>query len=144
MPIREYKCPECQTLTEKLVMSKAEIENPPKRWKCGRCGAFADLQMFPSSISLGLSTFSESPIDVQIGRDAEVRWRDIHDRQEARNKVRREAGDNGIVEVRKGEFKPMEEGRKAVLREVEQAMPTPKKMESGAEASKAWLPSAEA
>lgn len=143
MAIREYKCPACQALTEKLLLTKVENDNPPAKWKCGKCGAFAELQMFPSSISLGRSGFSEAPIDIQIGRDADARWRDINDRQEKRNQVRREAGGNGVVEVKKGEFKPLSPDRKEVLSEVSKAVPTPSRMASGSDVSKAWLGSAD-
>jgi ribosomal protein S27AE len=143
MAIREYKCPDCSALTEKLLMSKADNDNPPQKWKCGKCGAFAELQMLPSSISLGRSSFSEAPIDIQVGKDADIRWRDINDRQAKRNQVRAEAGGNGIVEVRKGEFKPISDDRRAVLADVERAVPKADRLPSGQEVSKSWLGSAD-
>ena len=140
MAIREYKCVKCGALTERLLMSKAENDNPPATTRCDRCKELAELRQFPSSISIARSGMSNAPIDIEIGRDASARWADIHARQEARNKVRQEAGGNAVVEVRKNEFVPMPAERKDLNKSVTAALPSRSEaVPTGKSASKSWL-----
>jgi hypothetical protein len=65
----------------------------------------------PSRVSLGRSTFSEAPLDVVIGKDAERKWESIHAQQEVRDKVRKETGSVGLTRTKDG-YVPISEETK--------------------------------
>lgn len=82
MPLIEYKCSNCNLLVEKLLYEAA-----PDFIKCERCSREAEKLQIPTSISLVRSEMDNSPIDNAIGREADKRWEDIHNRQDIRNPV---------------------------------------------------------
>lgn len=49
-------------------------------------------------------SMNHQSIDVAIGRDAEARWKTLHERKAVRDKIRRESGKPGITAVGKNEF----------------------------------------
>jgi phage FluMu protein Com len=121
MPIREYKCSSCNLLTEDIIASSLEV---PATKTCPRCKSVANFLFMPTSVSLGLSSFSEAPIDTMIGKDADRRWEDIHKRQEIRDKVRRESGSVGLTMVGRNEFAPISEEVKATRTELNGILPS--------------------
>jgi hypothetical protein len=52
------------------------------------------------------------PVDNFIGRDAERRWDDIHQRQATRDKVRQESGQVGLTMVGRNDFQPLSSEKK--------------------------------
>ena len=118
MAIREYKCPDCGLLTERIIQASQEI---PLVMDCPRCKGEAKFLEIPTGFSLGTSNFSNAPIDIVIGKDSERKWDNIHKRQEIRDKVRKESGVMGLSANNQGEFKPvspMAQGLRAELNEI--------------------------
>jgi hypothetical protein len=107
MAIREYKC-SCGVLTEKIIMGSNDI---PEVIACSKCGLDAQFMSMPSSVALGRSTFSEAPLDVVIGKDADRKWDSIHTQQEVRDKVRKETGSVGLTRTKDG-YAPISEETK--------------------------------
>jgi len=108
MALREYKC-ECGVLTEKVILGSKEV---PMSISCSKCGGVAVFMPMPSSVSLGRSTFSEAPLDIMIGKDANRKWESIHAQQEVRDKVRKETGSVGLTMTKEG-YAPISEETKA-------------------------------
>lgn len=121
MAIREYKCKDCNLITEKIIAASQEIS---KSISCPKCKGESLFLEMPTSISLGRSTFSEAPIDTIIGKDADRRWEDIHKRQEVRDKVRKDSGSVGLSMVGRNEFAPIAEEVKVARTELNDILPT--------------------
>ena len=117
MAIREYKC-SCGVLTEKIIMGSKDI---PEVIPCSKCGQDAEFMSMPSSVSLGRSTFSEAPLDVVIGKDAERKWENIHSQQEVRDKVRKETGSVGLTRTKDG-YVPISEETKVKRTELNEVL----------------------
>ena len=79
MPIYEFRCESCGYEFEELRTNKETDESAP----CKKCGKQAEkkLSRFSSVIAGGTST---EPIDMTIGREANQRWQQYHDRQSQR------------------------------------------------------------
>ena len=101
-----YKC-ECGFVTEHIQSMKDEL---PETVKCQKCGKDSKIAVL-SAPALGLSSMSNAPIDAIVGRDAETRWADINRRQELRNKVRQESGEQAVRMTGRNEFAPIKGGR---------------------------------
>ncbi len=119
--IYKFRCDDsdCGVVEEK-VMTIADFE---KLWdaspvvgkvfgKCPKCGGRSEQQMdgAPAVMTSGMS---QAPLDVVIGRDAEKRWKNINQRQDKRDKVRREAGKTGLTQTGYNEFQPLSDEKKA-------------------------------
>lgn len=118
MAIREYKCTsaDCNAVTEKVVMGE-----PDKTTRCPRCGTVAELKVY-STVNVARAGESNAPIDIIIGKDAEMRWNDIHSRQEIRDNVREQSGTVGLTSVGRNEFAPISSEHKALRTEVTAAV----------------------
>lgn len=103
MPLFEYTC-SCGVRHEHLVLPPNQ---PPATHPCPRCKEPAQKRDFPTSIALARSGMDNAPLDNYIGKDAERRWEDIHQRQEVRNKVRKETGSAGLTMVGRNDFQPL-------------------------------------
>jgi len=103
MAIREYKCP-CGVITERLIPLSKAIELSVL---CPKCGDTAIFLPIPTGISLARSSFSEAPIDVMVGKDAERRWNSIHAGQESRDKIRKSTGSVGLTMAGDGSYTPV-------------------------------------
>lgn len=122
MPLREYLCPSCGLLDERLINGE-----PPESVACRRCKTSADLKRIPSSIALARSTMDNAPVDNLIGRDAEVKWGLLNQRQKQRDKVRVETASQGISATAIGvtgpeAYKPVTPEQKTTRTEVSQAI----------------------
>jgi len=118
MAIREYKCQDCNLITEKIINASQEIK---ESISCPKCKGNASYLEIPTSISLGVSSFSQAPLDNIIGKDSERRWENIHRRQEIRDKVRKESGSVGISMVGRDQFAPLtieDKERRSELNEI--------------------------
>lgn len=135
MPIREYKCNECNLVAEEIILGIEE----PQAIECKRCGAEAAKLDMPTSVALMRSSMDNSPIDNAIGKDAEKRWEAIHERQETRDKIRKETGSVGLTRISKDEYKPISEENTKLRTDLHQNLIDPPKLESGKETSKEWL-----
>jgi hypothetical protein len=80
-----------------------------------------------------------APIDNIIGKDADARWSDIHERQQIRNTARTQTGSAGLTEVGKNEFAPISEKSKETRTEVTASLKQAPKLDSGTDSSKSWL-----
>ena len=49
---------------------------------------------------------SNPSFDVVVGADAEKRWKNVYERQETRNKVRKDTGEKALRAVGRDEYKP--------------------------------------
>lgn len=103
MPIFEYKC-DCKLVHEHIALS---AQNTPDTHTCPRCGAQAKKRDFPSSISLNRSDMDNPTMDLAVGKSATERWDTIHKRDEVKDKVRQESGQQGVTLVAPGEFAPI-------------------------------------
>jgi putative FmdB family regulatory protein len=118
MPIREFKCDVCDAVTEQILNMSDDI---PERIKCRRCGSPAKLKKF-SIFAVAREGSDNAPMDIAIGRDARARWDDIYRRQEARDKVRRDNGQVGLVATGRNEFAPIAPEQKQLRTEVHEAL----------------------
>lgn len=118
MAIREYKCPSCSLMTEKLIPTS---DTPPPTTKCPRCGAEAEFKPI-SQTRLLTSNFQERTVDVEIGHDAATRWADISERQAKRDKVRQQTGQVGLSMVGRNDFAPLPESGKITRTGVNEAL----------------------
>lgn len=78
MPLYEYKCGSCGLRFEELT-GRTGSETAP----CKSCGQVAERQMSRFSSSVANGSTKES-VDMTIGRDANDRWQQIHDRRDKR------------------------------------------------------------
>ena len=79
MALYEYRCEECSLLFEELKSSKEESQI----CKCVSCGGRANRLMsaFAPVVAGGSSV---EPVDMTVGRKANERWQQYHDRQSKR------------------------------------------------------------
>ena len=119
MAIREYKCPSCGLMMERILPIS---DTPPSIAKCKRCGTDAEFQAIPSSFGLLTENFSEQKVDIAIGKDANRRWQDLNDRQALRDKVRRDSGQAGLSMVGRNEFAPLPEAERVARTEGSEAV----------------------
>jgi putative FmdB family regulatory protein len=139
MPIFEYSCKECNVLIEKIYPS---LEKSAEVLNCPRCGETrANRLSIPTSVSLSRSSMDNSPIDNVIGKDADARWQDIHNRQASRDVVRKETGSVGLSELSRGEFAPVTKENLETRVEVSKSLEDGQKIKPGKEASRSWLSS---
>lgn len=116
MPIREFKCDSCQTLTEKICLTAEE--NALTEIRCPRCGSKAALKEFPSRIAVSREGSPNAPVDIIIGADANRRWSDIKEKQAIRNKVRVDTNTPGLTKVGPTEYVPISDQQKLLRTEV--------------------------
>ena len=95
--------------------SETEVQFPenaqPEEFACVNCEKMAKIKMqAPSLMHSGSSTKGAS-VDVIIGRDSERRWEKIHERTDARNKIRKEAGTAALTATDRNEYKPIVGGQ---------------------------------
>ena len=120
MAIREYKCNDCNLITEEIILGAKPVA---PTIICPKCKGEAQFLAIPTGFSLGVSSFSEAPIDNIIGKDADRRWEDIYKRQEIRDKVRKETGSVGLSMVGRNEFAPLAEEVKIARTELNEVIP---------------------
>jgi predicted nucleic acid-binding Zn ribbon protein len=105
MAIYEYKCEGeggCGAVTELVQPMSA---SKPSTIPCKFCHTPAWPKL--SVPGIGTNGLSNAPIDAVVGRESEARWSSINERQNKRNKVRREAGKQGLVATGYNEFTPI-------------------------------------
>lgn len=121
MAIREYKCPKCELKVEKILPISV---TPWPTMPCPRvgCDGTAEFLTIPTSFNLGTENFSEKKVDVAIGKDANRRWEDLHNRQSLRDKVRQQSGQAGLSMVGRNEFVPLPETEKVARTEAAEAV----------------------
>ena len=119
MPIREYKCPDCGLLSEKVYLGT----DYPKTAECPRCHATAEARNFPSSIALARSGMDNAPLDNLIGKDAESRWSGLSERQAQRDTIRVAEQVQGLTAVGAG-YKGISPDKKSLRTEVTRAVET--------------------
>lgn len=97
-----YKCKDadCGFVTEHIQSMKDPL---PDTIKCQKCGKDSEIAILTAP-AVATSGMSNAPIDVVVGRDASARWADIAHRQELRNKVRRESGQEAVRMVGRNKF----------------------------------------
>lgn len=81
----------------------------PNTRDCFHCGKTMKKGVKPGSFSIihGDSMSKGATIDVVIGRDAERRWGNIHDRKSKRDKIREESGTQALSAIGVNEYKPL-------------------------------------
>lgn len=121
MAIREYKCPECGVMVEKILPTST---TPNPTIPCPRCGKDANFLSIPTSIGILTDNFQEQKVDIAIGKDADRRWQDISDRQQIRDRVRQQSGSLGLSMVGRNEFVPLPEGERVARTEGSAAVST--------------------
>ena len=123
-------------------MEKIYLSAGPDTVPCERCDSEAK-RIFPTSISLMRSEMDNSPIDNAIGKDADKRWENIHNRQELRASVRQKTGKSGLTEVSKNNFVPISEDKVKTRTGIKELLADPPKMKSGSSETKKWLSNAD-
>ena len=100
-----FRCSDCGAVLEVLMpMGSATFEDRPCPVKgCGgACG-----HRLAGAPAVSTSNMSNPSLDVVIGADAEKRWKNIHSRQEVRDKVRKAAGEEALKAVGRNEYRPL-------------------------------------
>lgn len=118
MPLFEYKCSSCGLVGELYVPTGRTI---PEKTACTRCHQDA-IKKEVSTFSLQRSGMDNPPLDNLIGKDAEVRWNDIHHRQEIRDKVRKESGEVGLSMTGRNTFEPLKVEQKKLRTSLHEAV----------------------
>src|SRR5271157_1193985 len=98
--IYEFRCITCLLILEHLC----PMGEQPSYKKCPKCGKRCEQVIHALAVMTGNT--SQPSLDVVIGRDAEKRWKTIHERQDVRDKVRKESGKSGLTKISKDEYKP--------------------------------------
>lgn len=96
----DFKCGACGLVMEHIQPMSDKL---PSWLKCKKCGG-RSLQAI-SAPMISRKGMSNESFDSVIGRDAEVRWADIHKRRAARDKVRKESGEQAVSMTGRNEFK---------------------------------------
>jgi rubredoxin len=90
MATYDFKCgnPKCGIVQELVQSVHKDL---PDSIPCPRCGKDA---VFTYLKAPGLMTgnMGHASFDVLVGQDSDKRWKEIHERQAKRNKIRRETG----------------------------------------------------
>jgi hypothetical protein len=116
----------CGAVTETYQYNST---NCPESIPCPYCGGVSLFKI--SAPAVLTQNMGNKPFDVAVGRDAEMRWNEIHRQQEIRDKVRQETKQTGLAITGFNEFRPVSEenkklrqaGMKAVEREGFKAEP---------------------
>ena len=80
MPLYEFSCEECGLKFEELKTLQEDSEKMP----CRKCGGNA-VKVMSSFAPVVAGGTSVEPVDMTIGREANKRWQNYHDRQEKRH-----------------------------------------------------------
>lgn len=112
MPNYLYNCKACEVEFEELLIQSAEIKEYFTWHPCPICHQRAE-RVTANAVAFnfkggtpgnsGSHDVDYPTLDKAVGRSAEKRWGIIHERQEARNKLRRQAGTNAITQTESGE-----------------------------------------
>ena len=104
MAVYEFLCtsPQCGGITERVQSVHQEL---PDQIPCAFCSGEAHFR-YPRQ-SVQRSGSGNEPLDIAIGRNAEARWGEIHQRQEVRDKVRRQNNQVGLAASSYTEFAPI-------------------------------------
>jgi putative FmdB family regulatory protein len=100
----DFRCQKCELLVEHIQSIKDLL---PEKLKCPRPGCDGKCVIVVSAPAIAHSGMTHEPFDVAVGRDAEARWADIRRRQDLRNKVRKESGEQALVMTGRNEFQPV-------------------------------------
>src|SRR5271157_1649017 len=117
MPQFEYICRKCEALFEELFILKDDIEKFRDQCPCPHCGTMS-ARAGVSITNFSFSTAASAPAnsgfhdvdyptaDKLIGRDANAKWENYHEREAKKDKVRKETG---VVQLRDngGKFEPL-------------------------------------
>jgi putative FmdB family regulatory protein len=101
MPIYEYQCEACGLKFEELVNAKEGSEVIP----CRSCNSKASRVFSSFSPAIAGGSTNES-VDMQIGRQANKRWQDYHDRQSKR-RGNNELKTFDLPKTKDGKFMPV-------------------------------------
>jgi putative FmdB family regulatory protein len=99
--IYEYQCEACGLKFEELVNIKEGSEVIP----CRSCGSNAS-RIFSSFSSTIVGGSVNETVDMQIGREANKRWQDYHDRQSKR-RGNHEIKNFDLPKTKDGKFMPV-------------------------------------
>ncbi len=116
--IYRYKCTQedCGATTELVQPITADL---PDTIACGYCPGTSTLKIeAPAVLTQGMAT---QKFDVAVGKDADRRWKSIHERQAARDRVRKETNTVGLAATGYTEFKPISPAQKQVRTNVTDA-----------------------
>ena len=97
MPSYDYRCNDekCGVVQEFFQ----SIHKPlPESMPCPKCGGDS-FHVFLVAPGVLTANMTHQSIDVAIGRDAEARWGQIHERRAMRDSVRKKTGKTGITAV---------------------------------------------
>ncbi len=100
----DFKCNKCSCVRELIQPMSDSL---PEKLPCIKPGCKGQCTQVVYAPAISHAGMSNEPFDVAVGRDAEVRWADIRRRQELRNKVRKESGEQALVMTGRNEFQPI-------------------------------------
>lgn len=117
--IYEYLCTdvECGGITERI---QRMVDPVPDSITCKYCPAKADIKVSAPAVLTG--GMVNTTVDVEIGRDAERRWKTIHEQQAERDKVRRSSGQVGLTASGLNEVRPISDAERTVRTQVTDAV----------------------
>lgn len=99
--VYKFDCqnPSCGAETEvTMPMVSASFEDR----RCLACGGDARHRLEAPAVAT--QNMTNQPLDVVVGRDAEIRWTEVHRRQELRDAARRRTGQIGLTEAAPDQF----------------------------------------
>jgi hypothetical protein len=129
----DYRCQKCGCVQEHIQPITAPL---PETLKCVRPGCKGKCTIVITAAAISKSGMTHEPFDIAVGRDAEARWADIRRRQDLRNKVRKESGEQALVMTGRNEFQPI---KGAKLTSVVIGPDLPKETGPGSKATKKAL-----
>jgi len=125
MPMYEFQCPDCSLLFEKLIRTKDEDTMP-----CPSCKGEATKKLSGFGFKFGSGQTPgntgvdslDRSIDKTVGRDAEVRWEAIKDRNARKRAIQHQVGGDTPVPLTKnphtGEYQPVPESELPRIQEL--------------------------
>lgn len=116
MPTFEYTCKVCESEFEEHLVLQDEIRDYKDWFPCPGCGGRAERLLMsvtnfnfkaPVGQTAGSGVHGQSgvhdldypKVDVAVGRSASKKWERYGERKKARDKVRRESGNNSITQI---------------------------------------------
>jgi putative FmdB family regulatory protein len=113
MPAYDYCCQnEGCAVVQELVQS---IHTPlPESLPCPRCKGDS-LHVFLIAPGIMTQGMTHQTLDIAIGRDAEVRWGRINERQALRDKIRHDSGKSSLTAVGINQYEATDKKLTAVV-----------------------------
>lgn len=99
----DFRCEKCNLVSELVQSVHDEL---PETIPCPDCDG--RMEFVAPLVAVATSSMDTQTVDVAVGRDAEAKWNDIHERQAVRDKVRKETGSVGLTATGTNEYQALD------------------------------------